>query len=103
MPVSVGANSIPRYEGCGSSSSCLGARFGEGEPLGAEVGDDLQAPAEGLDVGGQGPEFCRVGQPGGPMLVAGDSVLFTGRSWVSDQWFDLHRRVAVREFAVQCR
>lgn len=103
MPVLVGANSIPRHEGCGSSSSCLVAGLGEGEPLVAEVGDDLQAPAEGFDVGGQGPEFCRAGRPGGPTLVAADSLLFTGRSWASDQWFDLHRRVAVREFAVECR
>jgi hypothetical protein len=31
-------------------SGCFGARFGEGEPLVAEVGDDLQAAAEGFDV-----------------------------------------------------
>jgi len=36
-------------------SGCFGAWFGEGEPLVAEVGDDLQAAAEGFDVGGQGP------------------------------------------------
>jgi hypothetical protein len=103
MPVSVGANSIPATRGLWVEFKLPVAGLGEGEPLVAEVGDDLQAPAEGFDVGGQGPEFCRAGQPGGPMLVAGDSLLFTGRSWVSDQWFDLHRRVAVREFAVQCR
>jgi len=33
-------------------SGCFGAGFGEGEPLVAEVGDDLQAAAEGFDVGG---------------------------------------------------
>jgi len=35
-------------------SGCFGAGFCEGEPLVAEVGDDLQAAAEGFDVGGQG-------------------------------------------------
>jgi phage-related protein len=35
-------------------SGCFGAGFDEGEPLVAEVGDDLQAAAEGFDVGGQG-------------------------------------------------
>jgi hypothetical protein len=38
-------------------SGCVGAGFGEGEPLVAEVGDDLQAAAEGFDVGGQGAQF----------------------------------------------
>ena len=38
-------------------SGCFGARFGEGEPLVAKVGDDLQAAAEGFDVGGQGAQF----------------------------------------------
>lgn len=28
-------------------------------PLVTEVGDDLQPPAEGFDVGGERPEFCR--------------------------------------------
>ena len=32
-------------------SGCFGARFGEGEPLVAKVGDDLQAAAEGFDLG----------------------------------------------------
>ena len=35
-------------------SGCFGARFDEGEPLVAEVGDYLQAAAEGFDVGRQG-------------------------------------------------
>ena len=38
-------------------SGCFGAGFDEGEPLVAEVGDDLQAAAEGFDVGGQGAQF----------------------------------------------
>jgi hypothetical protein len=38
-------------------SGCFDAGFGEGEPLVAEVGDDLQTTAEGLDVGGQGAQF----------------------------------------------
>src|SRR5215472_2749943 len=38
-------------------SGCFDAGFGEGEPLVAEVGDDLQAAAEGFDVGGQGAQF----------------------------------------------
>src|SRR6266568_8617234 len=38
-------------------SGCLVAGLGEREPLVAEVGDDLQAAAEGFDVGGQGPQF----------------------------------------------
>jgi len=29
-------------------SGCFGAGFGEGEPLVAEVSDDLQAPPEGF-------------------------------------------------------
>jgi hypothetical protein len=33
-------------------SGCFGAGFDEGEPLVAEIGDDLQAAAEGFDVGG---------------------------------------------------
>ena len=36
----------------GDSSGLAG--FGEGEPLVAEIGDDLQAAAEGFDIGGQG-------------------------------------------------
>jgi len=38
-------------------SGCFGAGFDEGEPLVAEVGDDLQAAAESFDVGGQGAQF----------------------------------------------
>src|SRR5262249_61188204 len=38
-------------------SGYFGAGFGEGEPLVAEVGDYLQAAAEGFDVGGQGAQF----------------------------------------------
>src|SRR5207248_5537698 len=38
-------------------SGCFVAGFGEGEPLVAEIGDDLQAAAEGFDVGGQGAQF----------------------------------------------
>jgi hypothetical protein len=38
-------------------SGYFGAGFDEGEPLVTEVGDDLQAAAEGFDVGGQGAEF----------------------------------------------
>ena len=38
-------------------SGCVGAGFDEGEPLVAEVSDDLQAAAEGFDVGGQGAQF----------------------------------------------
>jgi hypothetical protein len=34
-------------------------RLGEREPLVAEVGDDLQPPTQGLDVGSQRPELCR--------------------------------------------
>lgn len=36
-------------------------RFGIGdrEPLVPEVGDDLQPPARGLDIGGQDPQFGR--------------------------------------------
>jgi len=44
-------------------SSCFSTGFGECEPLVAEVGDDLQAPAEGFDVGGQSAQF------GGAWLV----------------------------------
>ena len=33
-------------------SGCVGAEVGEGESLIADVGDDLQAAAEGFDVGG---------------------------------------------------
>jgi hypothetical protein len=40
-------------------SGCYGAGFGEGGPLVAEVGDDLQAAAEGFDVGGQGASCHR--------------------------------------------
>jgi len=35
-------------------SGRFGAGFGEGDPLVAEVGDDLQAAAEGFDIGSQG-------------------------------------------------
>jgi len=42
-------------------SGCFGAGFDEGEPLVAEVGDDLQAAAEGFDVGGQGTQFGSAG------------------------------------------
>jgi hypothetical protein len=35
-----------------SGSGCFVARFGEGEPLVAEVGDDFHAAAECLDVPG---------------------------------------------------
>src|SRR6266566_2964878 len=38
-------------------SGCFVAGFGEGEPLVAEVGDDLQATAKGFDVGGQRAQF----------------------------------------------
>jgi len=46
---------------CSWWSGCAGAGFSKGEPLVAEVGDDLQPPAEGFNVGGQGAQFCRVG------------------------------------------
>ena len=48
----------PRAAGTrGIRSGCLSAGFGEGKPLVAEVGDDLQAAAEGFDAGGQGAQF----------------------------------------------
>src|SRR6266702_8588890 len=53
-------------------SGCLVAGLGEREPLVAEVGDDLQAAAEGFDVGGQGPQF---GRAGFCMLDRGDAAL----------------------------
>jgi hypothetical protein len=46
------------------------AGFGEGEPLVAEGGDDLQTAAEGLDVGGQGAQF---GGAGLGVLDGGDA------------------------------
>jgi hypothetical protein len=49
-----------------------GAGFGEGEALVAEVGDDLQAAAEGFDVGGEGAQFGGAG-PG--VLDGGDAAL----------------------------
>jgi hypothetical protein len=42
-------------------SGCFGAGFGEGEPLVAEVGDYLQAPAECLNVGGECAQFGSAG------------------------------------------
>jgi len=33
-------------------SGCFGSGFDEGEPLVAEIGDDLQTAAEGFDLGG---------------------------------------------------
>src|SRR6266566_1561257 len=53
-------------------SGCLVAGLGEREPLVAEVGDDLQAAAEGFDVGGQGPQFGRAGLG---VLDRGDAAL----------------------------
>src|ERR1700752_3316347 len=38
-------------------SGGFGAGLGEGQPLVAEVGDDLQATTEGLDVGRKGAQF----------------------------------------------
>jgi hypothetical protein len=38
-------------------SGCFGAGFDEDESLVADVGDDLQAAAEGLEGGGQGAQF----------------------------------------------
>ena len=37
----------------GGMSDSFGAGLGEGEPLIAEVDDDLEVAAEGFDVGGQ--------------------------------------------------
>ena len=55
-------------------SGRFGPGFDEGEPLVAKVGDDLQAAAEGFDVGGQGTQF------GG----AGLGVLDRGHAALSD-------------------
>src|SRR5262249_48559322 len=56
-------------------SGCFGAGFGEGEPLVAEVGDYLQAAAEGFDVGGQGAQFggVRLGVLDGGHAALGDA------------------------------
>src|SRR5262252_3965186 len=56
-------------------SGCFGAGFDEGEPLVAEVGDDLQAAAEGFDVGGQGAQFggARLGVLDGGHAALGDA------------------------------
>jgi hypothetical protein len=44
-----------------SDSGGFVAGFGEGEPLVAEVGDYLQAPAECLNVGGECAQFGSAG------------------------------------------
>ena len=56
-------------------SGCVGAGFDEGEPLVAEVSDDLQAAAEGFDVGGQGAQFggARLGVLDGGHPALGDT------------------------------
>jgi hypothetical protein len=46
--------------------------LGERKPLVTDVGDDLRPPAEGFDVGGERPEFCRA-CPG--VLDRGDAAL----------------------------
>ena len=38
-------------------SGCFSTGLDEGEPLVAEVGDDLQAAAEGFDISRQGAQF----------------------------------------------
>jgi cytochrome c553 len=82
-------------------SGCFGAGFYEGEPLVAEVGDDLQAAAESFDVGGQGAQF------GGAwlgMFDGGHAALQTERGlaarWVLNQAAQSAKRSP--EFAATC-